>query len=822
MFYNYFKIAFRNLLKTPVYSFINIFGLAVGIACCLLIMLYVQNEWSYDTFHSKSDQLYRAWVHEDYGDDEIYFSAVTPVVLAQTLESHIPEVEMVTRRFVFTNLVKLPDQSEAFSETVTMVDPSFLYMFDFQLLKGNSESVFNNPGSVLLTEYMAGQFFGEQNPLQEVLLIRIGDTFENFTVTGVIQDPPPNSSIQYNFLIPFSNVSRFFSENAQTSWFSVSPETFVLLHEQANAELMEPKLASMMQTVLGDRYGDDFTESGLVYTVGLQPITDIRLNTDIPEGIATVSNPVFSYILAAIAFLILIIASVNFMTLSISRSSSRAKEVGIRKSIGASRHQLMFQYWGEALLLTVLAFGIGLVLVEILLPHFNLLSGTELSLNISRYTLLFWGMAILGISLLSGIYPALVLSGFKPVDVLKGRINLSADKNYFRQSMVVFQFTLTIALIAATLVISNQLDFMRSTDLGYEKEQVVVLGTGLSTGPQNSLSNVLEEASRVKSRIQSEADGITGVEQIAMSAYTPIHSAGWVIADFREPGGRKRDFHFNIVDHDFVDLYRIDMLQGRNFLPGDQRAIIVNQALVNDYGWENPIGQKLPGQAFEDHEIIGVVEDFHYESLHTTVKPLALTMNPSLIFSGLDNQVFTQSPNPRISLRLRTDNLPETMSRIEEIWSRVMPGTPFIYAFVDESVDLLYLQEERLSRIVSFGSALAIIIACMGLFGLVSLMIVRRTKEIGIRKVLGASSVSIVLLLNKEFTKLIAISFLIAIPIGWYALSQWLQDFAYRIELGIGVFLLSGITALLIVWITSSWLATLAAMKNPVKSLRSE
>ncbi|CAN5386606.1 ABC transporter permease [soil metagenome] len=822
MLKNYLKIALRNLLKNPVYSFINIVGLAVGIACCLLIMLYVQNEWSYDSFHTNSDQLYRAWVHEDYGDDEIYFKSTSPVILAQTLENNIPEVEMVTRRYVFTNLVKLPDQSESFFETVTMVDPAFLDMFDFQLLEGNAESVFNNPGSVLLTENMAREYFGDENPLQEAISIRIGDTFENFTVTGIIQDPPSNSSIQYNFLIPFSNISRFFSENAQTSWFSVSTETYVLLHEQASSELIEPKLVSMMQTALGDLYGADFAESGLIYTVGLQPITDIRLNTDIPEGIAAVSNPVFSYILAAIAFLILLIASVNFMTLSISRSSSRSKEVGIRKTIGAARHQLMCQYWGEALLLTVLAFGVGLVLAEILLPHFNLLSGTELSLTFSGYSLLFWGLAAVFISLLSGIYPALVLSGFKPVDVLKGRLNLSADKNYFRQSMVVFQFTLTIALVAATLVISNQLDYMRSTDLGYDKEQVVVLGTGLSTGPQISLLDVLEEARRVKSRVQSEAGRSTDINQVGMSSYTPVQPGGWVSADFREPGGRKRDFHFNIVDHDFVDLYQIEVLQGRNFLPNDQRAIMVNQALVDDYGWENPIGQKLPGQGFEDHEIIGMVANFHYESLHSTVKPLALTINPSLLFSGVENQSFSQSPNPRISLRLNTDNLPETMTRIEGIWNSVMPGTPFIYTFVDQAVDMQYLQEERLSSIVAFGSALAVIIACMGLFGLVSLMIVRRTKEIGIRKVMGASAICIVVLLNKEFTKLVAISFIIAMPIGWLALSHWLNNFAYRIELGIGVFLLSGIAALLVVWITSSSLSAIAALMNPVKSLRSE
>ncbi len=822
MIKNYLKVALRNLLKNPVYSFINVFGLAVGIACCLLIMLFVHNEWSYDSFHSKSDRLYRVWVHEDYGNDEIYFNSITPVILAQTLGSNIPDVEMTTRRYVFTNLVKLPEQSEVFSEVVTMVDPTFLEMFDFRLLKGNPETVFDHPGSVLLSENMASQFFGDRNPLYEVISIRIGNTFENFTVTGVIQEPPPNSSIRYNFLIPFSNVARFFSESAQTNWFSVSTETYVLLHEQANKELVKPKLESMMQMVLGDLYGDEFTESGLKYTLGLQPITDIRMNVDIPEGISEVSNPVFSYIMAAIALLILIIAGVNFMTLSISRSASRAKEVGVRKSVGAARYQLMYQYWGEALILTTLAFGISLVLAELLLPHFNLLSGTELSLSFSGQSLLFGVLAVVCISLFSGIYPALVLSGFKPVDVLKGRLSLSADKNYFRQSMVVFQFTLGITLVAATLVISNQLEYMRSTNLGFEKEQIVVLATGLSTGPQRSLMDVLEEANRVKSRIQSEAGSDAGFVQVGMSAFTPVQSAGWIAADFRESGGRKRDFHFNIVDHEFVSLYQIKVLQGRNFQPDEQRGILVNQALVDDYAWDNPIGQKLPGPGFADHEIIGVVENFHYESLHTSVKPLALTVNPTLIFSGLDNISFTQSPNPRISLRLNTNNLPETMNRIEEIWGKVMPGTPFIYAFVDEAVDMQYLQEDRLSRMVRLGSALAIIIACMGLFGLISLMIVRRTKEIGIRKVLGASVVSIILLLNKEFTKLIAVSFVLATPVGWIVLSQWLQNFAYRIELGIGVFLLAGTAALLIVWITSSWLVTVAAKLNPVNSLRSE
>lgn len=826
MIKNYIKIALRNLFKHKVYSFINIFGLAVGIACCLLIGLYVQNEWSYDEFHTQSDRLYRAWSHEDYGNDEIYFNSNTPIILASTLENNIPEVEATTRFSNITSLVKRPNQDESTSETVSVVDPAFFEMFDFPLIQGNPDVVFENPGFIVLTQETANQYFGNQNPVQQVLSLQIGDEFEDFIVTGVIQDPPVNSSIQFDLLIPFSNSPKIFSEGAHTSWFSVSPETYVLLEENTVAGDLESKLSSMMVTVLGEQYGDEFDQSSLIYTVGLQPVTDIHLNTNIPVGIAPVNDPTYSYILGAIAILVLLIACVNFMTLSMSRSTSRAKEVGIRKTIGAERKHLMYQFWGEAFLMTLIALGIGVFIAELLLPQFNALSGTELQLFFSFNVMFVLLSTAFLISLISGIYPALILSGFKPVQIFKGQLNLAGDKNLFRQSMVVFQFTLSIALIAGTLIIGNQLDYMRSKDLGYQKDHVIVINTDMNAGPQNPLTNVLEDANRLKDRLESELSGSSDISEISVSSFTPVQTGGWIGADFKESNERKREFHFNIVDHDFAETYGIQIVNGRDFSeenPSDQRrAILVNQALVDDYGWDNPIGMQLPGPNFEDHEIVGVVENFNYESLHTTVEPLVLTINPGLIFSGIDNVNFSASPTPRISILFSSQDLPALMDQIEESWASVASEIPFNYTFVDQAVDNQYRQEQRLSQIVLLGSILTIVIACLGLFGLASLMIVRRTKEIGVRKVLGASSSNIVLLVNKEFTKLVGIAFLIAVPIVWYFMNRWLQNFAYRIDIGIGIILLAGVSALLVAWLTVSYQSIKATLVNPVDSLRSE
>ncbi|MDX1587014.1 MAG: ABC transporter permease, partial [Balneolaceae bacterium] len=426
MIHNYIKIAFRNLFKHKVYSVINIFGLAVGITCCLLITLYISNEWSFDKFHGKSDRIYRAWVHEDYGEGDIYFNTVTPMVLKPTLEENIPEVESVARRLQFADLVKPDEQSEAFSESLQLVDPSFFEIFDFEMLRGDPQTALSQPNQVVLSLEASKRYYGETDPMQQNLLIKMGSEFEAYTVSGIIENAPKNSSIRYQLLLPFEKGRQLFSEQAFTNWFSVSPETYVLLKSDVSPETVEQKFPSMMRQALGQ---EEYERSS--YSVGLQPLTDIHLNTEMPVGIASVSDPTYSYILGAVALLILLIACVNFMTLSVSRSTSRAREVGIRKTVGAQRKHLMIQFWGEALLMTVMALGFGVILAELLLPYFNMLSGTSLSLDINGTLGYTFTVLAVFISLVAGIYPALILSGFRPVEVLKGKIQIKGDKSLF-------------------------------------------------------------------------------------------------------------------------------------------------------------------------------------------------------------------------------------------------------------------------------------------------------------------------------------------------------------------------------------------------------
>jgi len=821
MIQNYLKIAFRNLFKHKLYSAINIFGLAVGIGCCLLIGLYVYNEWSYDTFHSKSDRIYRAWVEETVDDGREILNTATPIPLGPTIRENIPEVEALTYIYRFSNLVYTDDRPEGLNEGVLVVNDDFFSIFDFTLTSGDKESIFANPGSVVLSESTARRFFGDENPLQETLSIRLGSEFRDFTVTGVIQDAPANSSLEYRILMPYENLDQLVNERAFNSWFNIFGATYLLLQEGTDPAELEPKFEAMMKGALGEEI---YSETD--YTVGLQPLTDIHLNTEFPQNLASVSDPVYSYILAAIAFLILLIACVNFMTLSISRSASRAREVGVRKTVGAVREHLMYQFWGEALLMTLLALGAGIMLAELLLPFFNDLSGTTLELQFTLESLLAMAGVTIFISLVAGIYPALILSGFKPVEVLKGRLKLSADKSLFRQAMVVSQFALSIALIIGTLIVREQLNYVQNKNLGYQKDQIVVLESGFTPGPQSPLADIFENGFQRKHILRNETAGMAEVRALSVSAFTPVQMSGWFRLGFRDARDQQHAFHGNIVDADFIPALGIAMVQGRNFSeenPSDQnRAIIVNEALVEYFGWENPIGQQLPGPEFEDHEVIGVVENFHYESLHTPVEPLALAMTPSVLFSGINNMSLSNSPAPRYSLKISTGDLSATMSRIQESWEKIAPGVPFDYTFVDQALDNRYREEQRLSRIVTTGAGLAIIIACLGLFGLASLMVVRRTKEIGVRKVLGASASSIVLLVNKEFTRLVAIAFLISAPIAWYMMSQWLQDFAYRIELGVGLFTLAGFAALIVAWLTVSYQSVKATLVNPVESLRSE
>ena len=814
MLKNYLKIALRNLKKDKVHAFINVSGLAVGLACCLLIMLFVRHEWSYDRHHERADDLYRAWVLEDYGENERFFNTVTPIILGPTLAETFPEIEHAVR--IATNNDQVQRGETTLTETKLLVDPNFFEAFDFPLLRGDPATVFSNPNTVVLTPETATRYFGQEDPLGQTLSMRIGADFKEFVVTGLAETPPLNSSVQFTMAIPFDQGGALFSENARRSWFNVFVETYVLLRDDVEVATLDAKLPALVRQVLADR-----VEEGQ-YTIGLQPMTEIHLDTSFPVGIAPISDPAYSYILAVIALVVLLIACINFMTLSIGRSASRALEVGVRKAIGASRRNLMYQFWGEALMTTLLALILGVALAEAFRPLFNTLAGIPLTFTFDAWTALVLAGLTLLIGLVAGSYPAAVLSGFRPVEVLTGKLRLGGDTSLLRRSLVVVQFALSIFLIASTLLMARQLDFIRTKNLGFDKEQVVVLQTSNAGG--QGLLRLIEDGRRTTDLLRNELASNAAFVDMTSSCFAFGH--GWAGVGYDATDGTYRDFALNIIDEDYLPTHGMQLVAGRNFSrenPSDaERALIVNEAFVAEYGWEDPIGQRLPGESFEDHEIIGVVKDFNFESLHGAVEPLAMVINPRVVLQGVSNVGFPVSPTPKIAVRVKPDDIRGTLAALEQAWTRIAPEQPYNYAFLDEAVGMQYQQDERLGAIFRIASLLAIVIACLGLFGLAALAVARRTKEIGVRKVLGASAPGLALLLSKDFAKLVLVAFVLAVPAAYFAMTRWLQDFAYRISLDVGTFALAGLLALAVALLTVSYQAIKAALADPVDSLRYE
>ena len=805
MIKNYFKVAMRYLLRNKGYTAINILGLAMGITCCILIMLFVRSEWSYDKFHSKSDRIYRAWVLENYDDMDDIIDINTPLPLAGALQSSFGEIESTCRVFNLNTLAKTGDNS--FSEDIRMVDSSFFKIFDFDLIKGDRENPFPTSTSIILTENTAKKYFGKQDPIGKNIELQLANEKVMFSVSGIARSAPEESSIKYNALISFSNDKYLFSPRAMKAWFSISPETYVLLRKDADPGKLEKKFPSMVKQNLGEAY----KEGG--YIVSLQPITKIHLDSSLPAGIEPISNPKYSYILLTIGILILLVACVNFITLSVGRSATRAMEVGVRKVLGAERQQLIRQFWGEAILLTVISVIIGIALSAFLVKPFNGIINKQLSLQFDLVFIGYCILIIIIIGLIAGIYPAIILSGFRPVEILKGKLKLGNRSGLFRKSLITGQFVASIAMIVCTIVIGGQMDYLQNKDLGYQKEHVVIVPTN------KPRLRGMEIAELYRNELLKQPQ-VAGASVSLMSfSETP-----WINVGYTDDKNIYRDFQVNAVDPYFLKTMGIQLVEGRDFStsnPADNMSsMIVNEAMLNLFGWKNGVGQKLPGKI--EQQIVGVVKDFNYQSLHTKVEALALIIKPDSFFRRIENINFNAPLQPRISVRLKAGNLSANLAALKQVWKNIVPDQEFEYRFLDESIAAQYRQEQRTSTIVKLASALSIFISCMGLFGLATLTVVRRTREIGIRKVLGASVSSVVRLLSKEFLVLVIIAALIAFPLGWWAMNKWLEDFAYRIHIEWWVFPVAGIVALLIALLTVSFQAIKAALANPVKSLRTE
>ena len=778
MLRNYLIVAYRNLMRHRVYSLINVVGLSIGIAFCILTFLYVRREWTYDTFHENADRIYRACLHDRTG-----VSGETPDALGPALEEGFPDVRTV--RITWGVSAKYQDRS--IRGRFRFADPAILEVFTFPLLRGDPVTVFKDPYSLVVTEAAARKYFGDEDPIGKVLSVEMrGRTpvVRDFVITGIAKSIPKNSSIRFDFLAPIA------SRGKGRSWSISSIQTFVLLSKNSRPSEVEHRLSKLLKERRGDRWDA---------SIRLQPLLEMHLNRS-NRGPKGAGNPALSYILLGIALLVLTIACVNFITIAVGRSYSRDREVAMRKVAGASRIQLRMQFLGESTLLSLMALIAGVGLAELLLPAFNsvVVKNLALSDQVDGAGLAFLVGIVVIVGLAAGGYPAFVLSGVQPAAALKGRIRLGGS-NRFGHALVVLQFVLSVSLVVTALLMVRQFDFLRTKPLGFDSEHLVRIVT----------LDPLQPGSRLNEVYRNELSGHHMILGVTTTSHTLSNrSRHREIAEYE---GKKIDVEHINVGHDFLETMGVSLLEGADFdprKPGSSGSIIVNEALVRDLGWDKPVtGRMLRGNN-RNFTVIGVVQDFHFRSLHHMIGPLVLSFNPRASYQML--------------VRIRRENVAGTLAFLEDKWRRVAPGREFWYWFLDDELDRQYRKEERLNRILGYATLLAVLIACLGAFGLTALSVARRTMEIGIRKVLGARGSGIVLLLSRDFVKLVVIASLIAFPVAYYASERWLQDFAYRIEPGIGTFVSGGILMLAVVLLTVSAQAIRAAWANPVDALRTE
>ena len=800
MFKNYLKIAFRNLIKQKIFSVINILGLAVGLTGAILIFLFVRNELSYDRFHENTERLYRVYVifHKEDGSIDSTFRGVT-MPMAPEMEEYFPEVTHSIR--VYNNYLTVRTEGKLFSEKITQVDKSFFRAFSFPLITGNPTSVFSQGNSMVLTENHARKYFGNVNPIGKTLTLISGQEQNDFVVTGVSAQPPSNSSITFDILIDIESGNRLqLNKRWQDNWGGFGWHTYVLLSSRNSASSVLDKFPNFTGLYFAPeiekwRNRGRWKGEGLPISFGLQPIARVHLDPTI-KGYLNLST---IFILSGIAFIVLFIACINFMNLSIGRASTRSLEVGMRKVLGAERRQLIHQFWGEFLVITGIAMTAGVLLAEILLPIFNRLSGRSLSLReIFQPTnfLILLGLLIV-VGIVSGSYPALVMSRFRPVEILRGKLRIGRKKPLTR-ALVVVQFALSIFLVIATIIMGRQIHFMLTADPGFSKEGVVVIRT---QEPEAEASNALMKLFRER---LSQRPNI-----ISMSG-TSTRMGGVGVYPF-EKDGREVLVYQNRVDYDFFRTMEIEVVQGRTFspeIPTDTEGVVVNEKLLKELGIEDPIGKPLLGYS-TPLTIIGVVKDYVFEDFRHSILP-ALHHN---------------KPNWEIRqmlVRISPQNISATLSLLEKTWKEIQPNKPFLYSFLDDAMEAMYNEEKRWGAIVGYSSALAVIIACMGIFGLTSIAVNRRTKEIGVRKVLGASVPQIIDILIREFIWLVGIANIISWPLAYFAMKMLLDNYHYRISLGPQYFLLAGALSFFVAVFTTIFLATRAAVANPVDSLRYE
>lgn len=818
---NNFKIAWRVLLRDKFNTGINLLGLTIGITCFLLLGFYVRQELSFDQFHSKKERIYRSWLKEDYGEGQIFFNSQTPLRFEQLFEDNFPEIEKSVQYFEQNYLVGRGEGR--INESVSVISPDFFDVFDFTILEGDVKNILPSQDAIILSQAYAQKYFGDRDPMGQTVSLQIGDEIRDFNVTGIMADIPYESSIQFDMAISTANNRLLFGERSLNAWFSVIAETYVLLKPGASIQSVDEKMQDVVLSQIGDvGYGDEAMQRDQ-YNIGMQPLTDIHLNPDIPLGYAPVSNPQYVFILGAIALLVIIIACINYTTLAVGQSLKRAKEVGMRKVLGAHKPALIYQYLSEGILLTIAAMLIGATVSYLLIPVFNKLTGTEIVLEFVWWHAGIYVLMAAGIGILAGVYPALVLSGFKAISILKGDTK-SGGKLMARKGMVVLQFLITVFLITTTLVMRKQVDYLQTKDLGFNYETVVStqLHASPSAGRLSELvSTGMEHGELLKARLEKYPE----IRGIAMGTHV-FGTSGWAHLAYTDDQDVFRWFRFLCVDANYLDAFEIKIIEGRGFEKDnglDQRqGVIINEAAIAHFGLKNPIGSRLPGKEFGDHQIIGVTENFHYTSLHSEVEPLVIVQNIMPIAMGVSDGDIIDTVVPKLVFTFTGANLTDATDILKKEWEELFPNESWNYAFLDERIAAQYENEARMNKLITVATVLSIIIAMLGLLGLSLLVMNSKVKEIGIRKVMGASQQSIFKLLAKGFTVQIVIAIVLSIPLTLYLMNRWLENFAYRVDIGPGLFILSGIVAILIAGLVIGYHTVRANRINPVESLRDE
>jgi len=796
MFKNYLKIALRNILHQKGYSILNITGLAVGIACFILILLYIHYEFSYENHNPNADRIYRIYVEHQESDKEYRVSS-TPVPLVEALQEEIPDIQEYTRFDGLPNLMVNYGDKRFMENNMIAADPGIFDIFGFQLISGDKKTALKDVYSVVITKEIAQKYFGNEDPVGKTLIV---DNSLNFMVRGVIRNHPSNTDFDPDIMISFSTIKEIYGSGYTTNWLSQVLQSYILVPENHSVEVLEDNIETCFS-----KYRAKENDLRILKLERLSRMHLYSVFSD--NSIQTIT------IFLAVGILIIIIACINFMNLATARSARRAREVGMRKVVGAEKKHIIIQFMGESFVYVFLALILALLLAATLLPLLRNITGQALEYKQigETFILLSLFVTIIVVGFLSGSYPALYLSAFRPASILQESINKGKKSALFRKILVVSQFSISIVLIICTFVLTRQINYMLNKSLGFQKNQIVVMRNP-------SRQNIEPFKQKLK-----ENPGIVSV----CGSYLLPHRIG-MYNEVTWEGATSDDeiiaINHNTVDYDFLETYEIPLLAGRNFspdFPSDVRsgsrglenagAILLNETAVERFGWDDPIGKKVIqtfGEQRITYTVIGVVKDFHFSSLRNPIVPLK-------IFLG-------SNPSYYVSIKIRPENIQETMKKIESAWKEFNPHYPFEYFFFDSVFQERYQQEQNLQTLFQYFSFLAIFIGCLGLFGLASFAVERRTKEIGIRKILGASSQSLVLLLSKEFAKWVLIANIIAWPLAYYAVHRWLQGYAYHTNIDLWVFVYSGLLALAIALLTVSIQSIRAAVSNPAESLRYE